>query len=75
MPSVHDMTGLLLEQDVIWVGGGSVANLLALWRLHGLDRALREAWEAEVVLTGFSAGSICWHLGGPRIPSVLTCGP
>jgi peptidase E len=64
MPSVYDTMGLLLDQDVIWVGGGSVANLLALWRLHGLDRGLREAWEAGVVLTGFSAGSICWHLGG-----------
>lgn len=64
MPSTGDITGLLLNQDVIWVGGGSVANLLALWRLHGLDRSLREAWEAGVVLTGFSAGSICWHLGG-----------
>ncbi len=37
MPNTDDMTGLLLEQDVVWVGGGSVANLLALWRLHGLD--------------------------------------
>jgi peptidase E len=64
MPSTGDMTGLLLDQDVIWVGGGSVANLLAIWRLHGLDRGLREAWQAGVVLTGFSAGSICWHLGG-----------
>ena len=51
--------------DVIWVGGGSVANLLALWRLHGLDTALRRAWEAGTVLGGVSAGSICWHVGGP----------
>lgn len=51
--------------DVIWVGGGSVANLLALWRLHGLDSALRGAWEAGTVLGGVSAGSICWHVGGP----------
>jgi peptidase E len=64
MPNTDDMTGLLLEQDVVWVGGGSVANLLALWRLHGLDRSLREAWEAGVVLSGVSAGSICWHVGG-----------
>jgi len=40
MPSVEDMTGLLLAQDVIWVSGGSVANLLALWRLHSLDHDL-----------------------------------
>jgi len=64
MPSTGDMTGLLLEQDVVWVGGGSVANLLALWRLHGLDQALRQAWQAGVVLSGVSAGSICWHIGG-----------
>jgi len=53
------------KADVIWVGGGSVANLLALWRLHGLDNALRRAWEAGTVLGGVSAGSICWHVGGP----------
>jgi peptidase E len=64
MPNTDDMTGLLLEQDVVWVGGGSVANLLALWRLHGLDHSLRLAWEAGVVLSGVSAGSICWHVGG-----------
>lgn len=64
MPSTGDMTGMLLEQDVVWVGGGSVANLLALWRLHGLDRSFREVWEAGVVLSGVSAGSICWHVGG-----------
>lgn len=51
--------------DVIWVGGGSVANLLALWRLHGVDEAMHEAWAAGTVLAGVSAGSICWHEGGP----------
>lgn len=51
--------------DVVWVGGGSVANLLALWRLHGVDAALRDAWESGTVLAGVSAGSICWHVGGP----------
>ena len=64
MPSTDDMTALLLEQDVVWVGGGSVANLLALWRLHGLDQSLRQAWRAGVVLAGVSAGSVCWHIGG-----------
>lgn len=51
--------------DLVWVGGGSVANLLALWRLHGVDTAMREAWERGAVLGGVSAGSICWHAGGP----------
>ena len=65
MPNVPDVRGYLLEQDVIWVGGGSVANLLAVWRVHGLDEILRECWEAGVVLGGVSAGSICWYVGGP----------
>jgi peptidase E len=64
MPSVADIAGLLLEQDVVWVGGGSVANLLALWRLHGLDTVFSEVWRAGVVLSGVSAGSLCWHIGG-----------
>lgn len=64
MPNLPDIEGHLLAQDVIWVMGGSVANLLAVWRVHGLDRALRAAWRAGVVLTGVSAGSICWHTGG-----------
>ena len=64
MPNVEDVTAHLLEQDVVWVWGGSVAGLLAMWRLHGFDDALRTAWEAGVVLTGVSAGSICWHVGG-----------
>ncbi len=52
------------QADVVWVGGGSVANLLALWRVHGVDEAARDAWERGVVLGGVSAGSICWHVGG-----------
>ncbi|GGL90269.1 peptidase E [Nakamurella endophytica] len=64
MPNVDDVRGHLLAQDVVWVGGGSVANLLALWRLHGWDAHLHEAWQAGVVLGGVSAGSICWHVGG-----------
>lgn len=64
MPNVADVAAHLLEQDVVWVFGGSVAGLLAMWRLHGLDDALRAAWQARVVLTGISAGSICWHAGG-----------
>ena len=64
MPNVADPREHLLAQDVVWVWGGSVAGLLALWRLHGLDAALRDAWRAGVVLTGVSAGSICWHAGG-----------
>ena len=64
MPNIADIRAHLLAQDIIWVSGGSTANLLALWRLHGLDVILRECWEAGVVLKGVSAGSICWHVGG-----------
>ncbi|WP_265443249.1 peptidase E [Flexivirga meconopsidis] len=63
-PNVADPAEHLLAQDVVWVMGGSVANLLAVWRVHALDAAFRAAWEAGVVLTGVSAGSICWHVGG-----------
>ncbi|WP_341358552.1 peptidase E [Georgenia sp. M64] len=64
MPNVDDVEGYLLEQDVVWVDGGSVANLLAVWRVHGLDAIFRRVWEAGVVLAGVSAGSICWHTSG-----------
>jgi peptidase E len=64
MPNVPDVRAYLLRQDVIWVGGGSVVNLLAVWRAHGLDTILQECWQAGVVLGGVSAGSLCWHVGG-----------
>ena len=54
----------LLDQDVIWVSGGNTANMLAIWRLNGVDAALREAWEAGAVLAGWSAGTICWFDAG-----------
>jgi len=50
----------LLKQDLIYVGGGSILSLLGVWRAHGIDEILREAWEAGVVLCGLSAGSLCW---------------
>jgi len=55
-----DLAGHLLEQDLIYVGGGSVISLLGTWRAHGIDLMLRTAWEAGVVMTGLSAGSLCW---------------
>jgi len=64
MPNVHDVRAHLLAQDMLWVGGGSVANLLAVWRVHDLDVMLRDVWERGIVLAGVSAGSICWHVGG-----------
>ncbi|MFJ9417124.1 Type 1 glutamine amidotransferase-like domain-containing protein [Streptomyces sp. NPDC101227] len=64
MPNLEDVAGAVLDQDVVWVMGGSVANLLAVWRVHQLDAVFRRAWEAGVVLSGVSAGSICWFQGG-----------
>jgi peptidase E len=57
---VGDVESFLLDQDVIYVGGGNTANMLAIWRIQGVDRGLARAWEAGVVLTGLSAGSNCW---------------
>ncbi|MFG1999835.1 Type 1 glutamine amidotransferase-like domain-containing protein [Spirillospora sp. NPDC048911] len=64
MPNLQDIRSHLLSQDLVYVFGGSVANLLALWRLHGVDEAMREAWNEGVVLSGQSAGALCWHVGG-----------
>lgn len=58
--TVTDIREYLLGQDLIWVAGGNTANMLAIWRVHGVDQVLREAWEAGIVLTGGSAGSLCW---------------
>jgi peptidase E len=64
MPNVADPEDLLLSQDVIFVGGGSVANMVAVWQVHGVDQIMRRAWESGVVLSGVSAGAICWFAGG-----------
>jgi dipeptidase E len=59
-----DLERLLLRQDVIYVGGGSLLNLVAIWRAHGLHATLRTAWERGTVLCGISAGSMCWFEAG-----------
>jgi peptidase E len=59
-----DLRELALSHDAILVDGGNTANMLAVWRVHGFDRILREAWEAGVVLFGWSAGMICWFEAG-----------
>ena len=59
-----DLRELALAQDAIYVTGGNTANALAIWRVHGFDAILREAWEAGVVLAGWSAGMICWFEAG-----------
>lgn len=57
---VQDLRSLVLTQDVVLVGGGNTLNMLAVWRAHGLDEILKEAWDAGVVLAGGSAGANCW---------------
>jgi dipeptidase E len=54
----------LLEQDALYVGGGSMRNMLAIWREHGIDDAMRTAWERGILLAGLSAGAMCWFEGG-----------
>jgi peptidase E len=61
---VDDIEAFLAEQDAIYVGGGNTANMLAIWRVHGVDDALRRAWESGVVLAGPSAGAMCWFESG-----------
>jgi peptidase E len=60
----RDLAAFVQAQDVFYVGGGNTANLLAVWRAHGLDRLLRRAWRAGAVLSGISAGMLCWFQGG-----------
>jgi dipeptidase E len=59
-----DLREQALAADAILVCGGNTANMLAVWRAHGFDRVLREAWESGVLLTGWSAGMICWFEAG-----------
>ena len=59
-----DLRDQAFAADVILVCGGNTANMLAVWRIHGFDGILREAWEAGVVLAGWSAGMICWFEAG-----------
>ena len=59
-----DVERLVLDQDVVFVGGGNTANMLAIWRLHGFDQLLRRAGEQGIVLAGSSAGGICWFEAG-----------
>jgi peptidase E len=59
-----DLRAFTLAHDLILVGGGNTANMLAIWRLHGFDTVLREAWQEGIVLAGWSAGMICWFEAG-----------
>ncbi|MEQ2526327.1 Type 1 glutamine amidotransferase-like domain-containing protein [Bacillaceae bacterium CLA-AA-H227] len=63
-PPTRDLEGFILENDIVYVGGGNTKNLLALWREWGLDGILRKAWNQGIILAGLSAGSICWFEEG-----------
>lgn len=60
---IKDLESFVLGQDVIYVAGGNTANLLAIWRTHGLDGVMRRAWEEGILLCGSSAGMNCWFEG------------
>jgi dipeptidase E len=59
-----DLRERILGSDLVFVGGGNTANMLAIWRVHRVDAMLREAWEAGAILCGASAGMICWFEAG-----------
>ncbi|MCF6410727.1 peptidase E [Pseudalkalibacillus salsuginis] len=74
----HSLESFVLDQDIIYVGGGNTKNLLALWKEWGLDAILYRAWKKGVILAGLSAGSICWFEQGltdsyPGKISPITC--
>ena len=76
MPNVEDVEGHLMAQDVVWVNGGSVANLLAVWRVHGLDAILRRVWQAGVVLAGVSRRlDLLARRAAPPTRSAPSCAP
>ena len=55
-----DLKELILKQDIIFVGGGNTKSMLAVWKDWGLDLVLKEAYEKGVIMSGVSAGAICW---------------
>lgn len=73
--AVDDIDGLMRAQDVVMVGGGNTANMLAIWRLHGVEDALRNAYTNGTILTGWSAGCICWFEAGITDSFTLELGP
>ena len=76
-PPTADLRSFVLSQHVIYVGGGNTKNLIALWREWSLDEIMRDAWQRGIVLSGLSAGSICWFEQGTTdsIPGPLTVLP
>nr|WP_309098686.1 peptidase E [Fredinandcohnia onubensis] len=67
-PNFKDLEKYILEQEVIYVGGGNTRNMLLLWKEWGLDRILKQAYENGILLAGLSAGAICWFEAGLTDP-------
>ena len=69
-----DLEGFVMERDLVYVGGGNTKCMMALWREFGMDRILKKAWKEGVVLSGVSAGAICWfeQCLSDSIPSEMT---
>lgn len=69
-----DLKSYLLSQDVIYVGGGNTRSMLAVWQEWGLNNILFEAWKSGVILTGLSAGGMCWFKQGvtDSLPGILS---
>jgi aminopeptidase N len=59
-----DLRKHILDQDIIFVGGGNTKSMLAVWREWGLDVILKEAYDEGVIMSGVSAGAICWFEQG-----------
>lgn len=62
--NTSEIAEFLADKDIIYVGGGNTANLLSIWRAHGVDQILRDAWTRGAILCGISAGMICWFRDG-----------
>jgi peptidase E len=73
--TVGDIEGLIGAQDIVMVAGGNTANMLAVWRLHGVEDALRKAYANGTILTGWSAGCICWFEAGITDSFTMELGP
>jgi peptidase E len=73
--TVDDIEGLIGAQDIVMVAGGNTANMLAIWRLHGVEDALRRAYAKGTILTGWSAGCICWFEAGITDSFTMELGP
>jgi peptidase E len=62
--TTRSLEEIVFAQDIVYVGGGSMRNLLAIWQAHGLDTLLLDAWKSGIVLAGLSAGAMCWFEAG-----------